>query len=157
MSSPGEKLRDLGIASKQVLFVIYFIAAVFVLTVLVEYSSYLMLENSDYSDTWLYLTAKNERTDFDLRPGIHSRWTGVDIFVNRSGIRDVSRDLRTEREENESIIFVVGDSNTFGNGMKYERTYAHQIQLQLPRLRGRRVKVIIPIAFACSRIWFIKS
>ncbi len=72
---------------------------------------------------------------------LRSGWGGVSVQINSHGLRDAEFPLR--KPPGEFRILFLGDSNTFGYGIKRRDAYAHQTELTLnARPAGRPVRAI---------------
>jgi hypothetical protein len=98
---------------------------------------------ANWFDSWEYVTLRDAEIGMVLRPGIRSRWTDVDIRINRSGARDASDDAVVEpKRDDEWLILSLGDSNTFGNHVPFEETYSERLERTLGRRTSRPVRVV---------------
>jgi lysophospholipase L1-like esterase len=108
-----------------------------------ELVSYQALKAQQWFESWEYLTVKDETLGFTLRPNTRLRWSGVDVSINRSGVRDATDGGEvTAGVGDELLILAIGDSNTFGAYAEYERTFPSLLQAGLSRDLSRPVRVV---------------
>lgn len=114
-----------------------------VLLAAVETTCYAMLTRTAWFDSWEYVTREDASFGFTLRPGVRSGWTGVPIAVNRSRLRGRDpRGVTPPRVPGERIVLCIGDSNTFGNGVRLEETYPTRLASSLAASTDGPVRVL---------------
>jgi len=74
------------------------------------------------------------REPLTLVPGAKGNYAGVPVKIDSLGLRDVEID--PGRPSGAGRILVVGDSVTFGFGVRLEETYVKRLPLYLPRASG---------------------
>ncbi len=83
----------------------------------------------------------DERLGWKLRPGQHCFTVGQPVTTNALGLR--SPEVASTTAEGELRILVLGDSNTFGNGVGQEETYPRRLEALLAsRQPAARVTVV---------------
>ena len=83
----------------------------------------------------------DERLGWKLRPGQRSFTVGEPVTTNALGLR--SPEVAAQEAEGELRILVLGDSQTFGNGVGQEETYPRRLEALLAARRpARRVTVV---------------
>lgn len=70
--------------------------------------------------------------NFRIKPGTISSWDNgynyEDIFTDKHSFRTIKQDMKNEEIQD---IFVVGDSQSFGHGLPYEKSWVYQLSLLL--------------------------
>jgi len=80
----------------------------------------------------LKIASQNPRIGHEHRPGASAHLMGVDVSINRDGLRD--RDFELGPSASHRII-VLGDSLTFGWGVELQDTFAKRIERSLREIR----------------------
>ncbi len=76
----------------------------------------------------LKIPSQNPRIGHEHRPGASAHLMGVDVSINRDGLRD--RDFAVGQSASHRII-VLGDSLTFGWGVEFHDTFAKRLERSL--------------------------
>src|SRR5512139_3878643 len=72
------------------------VATILLTIALLESLSWAWLRSAGWYDSWSYLTISDRELWIALRPGIRARLRGVDIAIDRSGLRDASTEATVE-------------------------------------------------------------
>ncbi len=108
-----------------------------------ELAAYLLVARTGFFDSWEYVTMEHPSLGFVPRPRAESLWSGVPIKIDRSGLRSRSTEGRVEpRQEGERLVLCVGDSNTFGNSIAFEKTYPMVLDSELRQRSNEAIRVI---------------
>ena len=82
----------------------------------------------------------NDRVTVRMKPNLNAHLAGVAVTTNSDGYRD--EEFSKIRSSEETLIGIVGDSVTFGQGVPQGQTYAALLEKNLNSLKpGRRFRV----------------
>lgn len=82
----------------------------------------------------------------------------IRIRINSHGLRD--REIPYEKTSGAYRILVLGDSQTFGQGVEAEETYAKVLERELARQSGRPVETVntgVPGTGTVHQLWFLEE
>lgn len=113
------------------------------------------------TDTYLVPQGWQSGT-MELVPGADVREKTVEwdirIRINSQGLRD--REIPLEKAPGVYRILVLGDSQTFGQGVQAEETYAKVLERALPEVDGRKVEVVntgVPGTGTAHQLWYLEQ
>lgn len=113
---------------RYVAFALYIIAVSVSIFAMVEWLAYQRLNPRQF--WWQLVTERDAELGFTLRPSYRAEPEQLREHIhNADGIRSRDTESRVAaRRDGETLILAVGDSNTYGNTVLYDATYAAQLE-----------------------------
>ncbi len=100
-----------------------------------------MWSNDTYKERTFFYDPHIAGVPFLLKPNIDVRWGGVEIKSNDTGIREKKSSGEIKKDVNKKIL-IIGDSITFGLGVKQQDTFPNQLEQTLLKLTGEKYEAI---------------
>ena len=88
----------------------------------------------------IHMLVDDQNIVYKLKPNATGLCTGVDVKVNSHGLRDY--EYKIEKDKDVFRIAVIGDSMTFGKGVKFEDTFAKQLEGMLNKGSNKKYDVL---------------
>ncbi len=86
--------------------------------------------------------SENPDLVYELKPNIDTCFYGARVTTNAEGLRAI-RSYARPKPDNVYRVLLIGDSQTFGQGVVFEQTYGHLLEVDLnSRSSGKTVEVI---------------
>lgn len=79
---------------------------------------------------------------YELKPNIDTCYYGARVTTNAEGLR-APRSYERPKPEGTYRVLLLGDSQTFGQGVDFEETYGYKLQVELAARAGERTVEVI--------------
>lgn len=132
---------------KLIINLILFITILLICFIFLEITIRLFWQEKTFEETWGYpggLHIPDATKGYKYKPNFHGKFPGelyknIEININSEGLRDYEHNYSSDA--NRIRVLGLGDSVTFGAGVRYEDTYLRQLEKRLWK-EGYNIEII---------------